>query len=602
MIAKGSPVMPVLLVSLGSSPAIVPEAFLLPGVEFDAVHVLTTESTAVALVEVWFGDRAPEVTLTITRVAGFTDFRSEEDHFHFEEVLYRWWLEKTGPSGNPHVCISGGFKTMSAAMQKAAAVMGAAEVFHVHCNLKQQPQTAAEIEAARAGGHLHWIRLGPESGWPQLRQLTCSDHPLQPVRDEGIVRSVAAADSAFRDHLRQLLKRSHNIASAWDRISSLPFPALATWPATDLVWLDAPLDAATDRAWIEALPKVDLHCHLGGFATHGKPLCEVRAYAQFSGALPSLPEPSPPAGWPRPLATVALDAYMRLGDANGSKLLKDPGCLKRQIELLYDHLCAHNIVYAEIRCSPNNYTSAGRSSWAVLSEIRETFQRCMESSGSSCHVNLLIIATRKDGGDRSDISRHLSLAITAAQHWTDDCGCRVVGVDLAGFENKHTRAALFATDFEPAHRVGLAVTVHAGENDEAEGIWQAVFKLNTLRIGHALHLADAPDLMRAVADRQIGVEMCPYANLQIKGFFPMPDKPAYPLRGYLHAGVPVTVNTDNIGISAATLNDNFLLLAELCPGITRLEVLQLVRNAMDKAFLSANRRAILLASPIPHPR
>jgi hypothetical protein len=31
-----------LLVSLGTSPAIVPEAFLFPGASFDQVHVLTT--------------------------------------------------------------------------------------------------------------------------------------------------------------------------------------------------------------------------------------------------------------------------------------------------------------------------------------------------------------------------------------------------------------------------------------------------------------------------------------------------------------------------------------------------------------------------------
>src|SRR5690606_37980164 len=119
-------------------------------------------------------------------------------------------------------------------------------------------------------------------------------------------------------------------------------------------------------------------------------------------------------------------------------------------------------------------------------------------------------------GDRSDISRHLALAITAAQHWTT--GCRVVGVDLAGFEHRDTRAALFATDFEPIHRVGLAVTVHAGDNDDAEGIWQAVFKLNARRLAHALHLIQDPDLRRAVAERHIGVEMCPYANMQNKGY------------------------------------------------------------------------------------
>jgi len=219
-------------------------------------------------------------------------------------------------------------------------------------------------------------------------------------------------------------------------------------------------------------------------------------------------------------------------------------------------------------------------------------------------VNLIIIATRKDQGDyRTDIARHLSLAVTAAEHWANDPGCRVVGVDLAGYEDITTRAHYFREDFTAAHRIGLGITIHAGENDDAEGIWSAILDLNTRRLGHALHLADSPTLLKTVADRRIGIEMCPYANLQIKGF-PLDSEsmgilpanhPNYPLLDYLQAGISVTVNTDNIGISAASLTENFLLLPRLCPGITRLHVLELLRNGIDQAFLSSEEKCSLLA-------
>jgi len=276
----------------------------------------------------------------------------------------------------------------------------------------------------------------------------------------------------------------------------------------------------------------------------------------------------------------------------------------------YAALVADHVVYAEIRCSPNNYISPDRSAWQVLSEIRAHFQSRMDASAATradgtpaCHVNLLIIATRRDGGDRSDIARHLALAVTAADQWRTSGTCRVVGVDLAGFEHRDTRAALFAIDFEPVHRVGLAVTIHAGENDDAEGIWQAVFKLNARRLGHALSLHSSPDLLRAVAERRIAIEMCPAANLQTTGFAPVSTTPradltpfpAYPLTDYLRAGVHVTVNTDNLGISAATLTDNLLLAARLCPTLTRLDVLQLQRHAAEAAFLSPSERDLLLA-------
>lgn len=594
-----------LLISLGTSPAIVPEAFLLGGVEFGAVHVLTTSSIPerdVGFVEGWFREHAPSVEMTVTRVGDFKDFESERDHFTFEEVLYRWWLEKAA-GGLPYVCLSGGFKTMSAAMQKAAAVLGAAEVFHVLAGSiypsardpeRMQPaSTAEQIQDSLKRGQIHWIRLGAESGWPQLRGVRAEDYPLVELRSEGVQRWVRAEGDGFRNHLRGIVERSHHIAGAWSDLADLPFPVLATWSPADLGWLREPVDADGDVGWVRGLPKIELHCHLGGFATHGELLGEIRAAAECPDVLSGLETPLLPDGWPLPEKPVALGDYMKLGNATGSALLKDRGCLRRQCELLYAHLLEQRVLYAEVRCSPANYAGDGRSPWQVLSEIKAAFDDCMWDE-PGCHVNLILIATRRASGDyRAAISRHLALAVSAAEHWTGTDECRVVGVDLAGYEDRETRAHYFREEFTGIHRCGLALTVHAGENDDAEGIWRAVFDLNTRRIGHALHLVDSPELMRSVADRGIGVEMCPYANYQIKGFTPMPGKADYPLKRYLDAGIRVTVNTDNIGISGASLTDNLLLAARMNPRLTRLDLLRLLANGIDAAFISPTVRASL---------
>lgn len=237
---------------------------------------------------------------------------------------------------------------------------------------------------------------------------------------------------------------------------------------------------------------------------------------------------------------------------------------------------------------------------------RSTIEPCVTHAPTPrCKVNLLVIGTRQQTGDfRAAIARHLALAVTASEHWRADPGCRVVGVDLAGFEDKSTRAHYFREEFTAIHRCGLALTVHAGENDDAEGIWSAVFDLNARRIGHGLHLADCPELLHSIAARGIGIEMCPYANYQIKGFHPMHGSPIYPLKKYLQAGVKVSVNTDNIGISDASMSDNFLFLATLCSDLTRKDILTLLRNAIDTAFLSPADKTLLLtrvAAQLPKP-
>lgn len=608
---------PVLFISLGTTQAIVPEAFLVYDSKFSAVHVLTTENTKVDLVQNFFRTHAPNTVLTISRVADFTELNRPEDHFNFEEVLYRWIIDSGVPSVQRFICLAGGFKTMSAAMQKAAAVLGAQEVFHVladNCCQDAQsrprpPATIEEVLQAHQAGHLHRIPLGHEGGWPQFHNARPQDYPLEKEKLSSDVFRLKCSHQNFRDHLRQIVERSHNIAGAWDRLPDLPFSILATLSQQQLHWLQQPLVPARDQAWLASLPKIELHCHLGGFATTGGALDDVRSHAKDPTRLPQIAKLDPPAGWPLPSQTISLQDYMKLGDNSGSALLRDEGCLRRQCELLYQHLLDQKVLYAEIRCSPANYATKNRSPWQVLCEIRETFQRCMEKQQQThqpaCHVNLILIATRREEGDyRAQISRHLALAITAAEHWPEQDApitpqCRVVGVDLAGYEDPTTRAHYFREEFIGVHRCGLALTVHAGENDEAEGIWRAVFDLNARRLGHALKLKDSPELMRSIAARGIGVEMCPYANYQIQNFS-IPNQSdssrteEYPLMKYLRAGLRVSINTDNIGISAANLTDNLLLAARLCPDLTRLDILQLQRHALDMAFITPGHRCHLL--------
>lgn len=617
--------MTTLLCTLGISWAVVPEAFLLGNGpdRYERVFVLTTSSdaslAAKAKTERWFATHAPQTSLRVLAIERMQDLSSENEHQRFEEALYQVYFHLLHEGGGIHVCLAGGFKTMSASAQEAAGLLGCSRLFHVIADPiaaerpdgspgSTFPDSHEEIRSAIANGKVRLIDLGSRAGWPTIRELAAEAPALPPVGAPFLVE-----DHSLQNKVHHRLEAGMRLAASERDLAALPFPQLARWAPGERDALEAPLDPnpdGADHAWILALPKVELHCHLGGFATHGEVLRQVREAAEFPERLAPLVEPALPAGWPIPAKPIGLEIYRSLGDANGSQLLKDPGCLARQIELLYRHFQAQNIIHAEVRCSPANYTSHGRSAWDVLADIRETFERCRQHAAAAGEraplVNLIIIATRQTKGDfRTGILRHVALAATAFEHWADDSKSRVVAVDLAGFENPATRAHYFRDDFMPALRLGMGITVHAGENDDAEGIWSAILDLNTRRLGHALHLADSAPLLRSVADRRIGIEMCPYANLQIVGFQTTAsggnqDQGAgYPLKHYLDAGVLVTVNTDNIGISAASLSENFLLLPRLCPGITRLDCLRLVRHSIDQAFLPAAMKTELLGHPLP---
>jgi adenosine deaminase len=579
--------MKTLYCQLGLHTIILPEAFLSAPNEFSKVCAIGTDNkkSDYGLIKTFFETQYPNVALEVAIIEGLERVSSSEEHFQYEEVLWRWYLLNMPAQDLPYVCLSGGTKSMVASLQKATHLFGARQVFHVQV---LGIDTLEDLDNKQS--LIDYISLGPEEGWSTITNLSKGTYQLtSTVRENGFHLIQLPEQQALRNSVNAIVskllqKNKHNVRD-------LPFTNLALLPKEALLWLNQPLEWQ-DIKWLKQLPKAELHCHLGGFAAFGELLDLVRNADENVSVWPETIEK--PANWPNVNEVVSLDTYMRLGDNTGSTLFKNAKRLKKQIELLYQHFENENIGYAEIRCSPNNYVSGNRSAWEVLEDIQNGFQHMMDAGGR-CHVNLIIIATRKSEGDFSPISKHLALAITSSQKVVSEEKCRVVGVDLAGFENEKTRASYFSQDFTGVLRCGLAITAHAGENDSAEGIWQAVHALHARRLGHALHLRDAADLLQTVADRKIAVEMCPYANYQIKGFSPMlkPDKsayPTYPLEEYLLKGVLVTVNSDNIGISDATLSQNFQLLTKLCPGITRLQVLQLIKNSLESAFISPTLR------------
>jgi len=620
-----------LLCSLGSTEAVVIEAIYalrkeIGGEAALSVFVITStsETTTASIKKLSsFIQSHTEIIFEISRVEGFSDLSSTGEQELFDEALVRWYLRirsRLISDGRLHVCLAGGFKTMSSSMQQTAGYFGAHSLFHIiatQCveyavdktsqTRRREPNTEKEISQAFYDNNIHVIRLNESSGWPQLINLNYEKYRLIESIDTTLPFtkkvSLSKDGCSLTGYIKDISARSHNIVKNMPLIPTLPFPELASWDNAGLLWLNDPLnpDSAADKQWIKALPKIDLHLHFGGFASHGKLLNEVQSAAtrkpdKFEND-PELPEK-----WPQPDSPIALREYMQLGNATGSKLLSDSGCLVKQCELLYRHLDEQNVKYAEVRCSPVNYVNKEdiklRTPWEVLGMIRNTFAGMMREKPDGPFINLIIIATRRLDGDnkdyRSDISRHLSLAITASEQWADEKLPCVVGVDLAGYETPQTRADTYRADFTGIHRCGLAITVHAGENDGAEGIWKAVFALNARRIGHALSLEKSQDLLRSISDRRIAIEMCPYSNYQTKGFSPMPDKPKYPLKDYLDKGVAVTINTDNPGISSADISENILFVAKMNPEFTRLDVLRCLRNALDAAFISHKQRSRLI--------
>lgn len=585
-----------LLITAGKGTGVVLQAYMLVKDEIDSVYVFGTdnEESDYSLIIEYF--KKNNLLCEITIIEGYKGVLSATEHYIYEEILFRWYLSHL-KNADPYVCISGGTKSMTACMYKAAHLFGAHNVFHVLNEVRTSDleQMILQLEQGLA----YPLKMGHEPGWNSFRYMHGIEFETHEysVSSNGIFKIKKDISPILTQKISDIISR---VQSQFSNASEkeYPFQSLMLLSTEQIAWLHQKIQLLDDSEWLRNLPEIDLHCHLGGFATRGFDLEKVRQSAKYPEKLNSDIQIDYPVNWPIPDHPVTLDAYMHLGDTTGSNLLKDEGCLECHVRLLYNYLNERGVFYAEIRCSPDNYKTAERSSWMVLKHIIDTFNDCMESEHAQCHINLILIATRKSNGDMSSINRHLALALTAEQHYsttqTKNAACRIVGVDLAGYESKETRAGYFMADFTGIHRSGLAITAHAGENDGAEGIWEAVYKLNARRLGHALHLADSPSLLQNVIDRKIGVEMCPLANFQIKGYAPMSGGEQYPMKQYLDAGVMVTINTDNIGISEGDIFENIQMAVKMCPGLTRMDLLKMIRNAIEQSFVSDLERKNLV--------
>ena len=196
----------------------------------------------------------------------------------------------------------------------------------------------------------------------------------------------------------------------------------------------------------------------------------------------------------------------------------------------------------------------------------------------SMKVNLIGILSRTYGP--ATAAKELSALSSQREH--------IVALDLAGDEANFP-GELFREHFRTARENGWHVTVHAGESAGAESIWQAIRELGAERIGHALRAVDDPALMDFMAERRIGVESCLTSNVQTSC---VPDYRSHPLRRFLEAGIPATINSDDPGISGIDLRHEYEVAAPRA-GLTQAHIRQAQANALEAAFLTEEEKRSL---------
>ena len=567
--------------------------------------------------------------------------------------------QRASAGGQLVLSLAGGRKTMSADMQDAAATFGAAAWVHVVGpeplpSALREAQTDAFLKPlpVELAGAVAPVVVG-SGGRSELLDVDIDGHridaaafPLaiaQPQRPQ--TWSAAAGEALLNEALAQRQRESQRLMgnfiarlAATDAYEN--WAGLYRLPAGLIQQLHAlPVDKHR-RETLRRLPKAELHRHIGGCLDIdaqrrvAEAVWQALAPAERDGAM-TLASPliDAQAAWPddwpsrlqgaqRTAASAAVllhvpphrldaelyrsteprialrrsrlgfTAYERPGELSGSALLAHPAAIAPYAEALVAQARDEGLLYLELRGSPHKYRPHDAVSFLVELEasLRATGAQTgrFDAGREGPRIGFVWIVDRRQRASIGDVVRHAVQAREAM-------GSFVLGLDLAGDEGTQAPEQL-APLFAPAFEACMPVTIHAGEGESAEHIWQAAYHLHADRIGHGLTLADHPALAQRFRDRGIALELCPTSNREVVGFRdPLyresATEPAYPLRSFVEAGLPLVLCTDNPGISRTTLADEYIAASRMCAGgLSWWDALAISRQAFVHAFASADER------------
>ncbi|MEV3934421.1 hypothetical protein AB0K52_00360 [Glycomyces sp. NPDC049804] len=314
------------------------------------------------------------------------------------------------------------------------------------------------------------------------------------------------------------------------------------------------------------LPKADLHVHQ-----------EATRYLDIILAEREGRDPYDWAAWRRRLAAEVPPGKERLQQIGSMQPVsidhdaEDELFIGRFAALMRDHAAA-GACYVEIRCGGEIATRDG-----FMSMFRQA-ERQVRAEYPRLHAEAMAIVI----GAGQDPER--------ADAFADSC-IRAADEGLAGIDFLYSPYDTEA-DWAPMYRLaerfadaGLGIT---GELSTAN-IAAAARMPGLTRIGHGVHAAADPELLKLLVDQSVTLECALTCN---EYFGVLPELEEHPLLRLVEAGVAVTLATDNPIQLGTTIEQEYIAAAEL--GLSLDQLTGFTRNAIEAAFTSDERKATML--------
>lgn len=319
--------------------------------------------------------------------------------------------------------------------------------------------------------------------------------------------------------------------------------------------------------YIQALPKIDLHCHIdGSFSTDfvkSALSLNIDSYELAS----KLKAPDVCSG---------LAEYLERFDLPIS-CMQTPQDITDGIYDIIQNSAKENTKYIELRFAPTCSLNSNQDYKEIYEAAISGSKKALKDFG--VHSSIIACAMRHH-------SEEQNLAVLKSAR--DYLGNGICALDLAGDEASFPNID-FDYLFKEANRIDMPFTIHSGECQSVENVRYAL-AAGAKRVGHGIALIKDSNLIKECQKNRLGLELCPTSNYQTRA---VAAGDTYPLKTFLNNNLLATVNTDNRTVSNTTMTNELTLITNQM-GITPDELAALYRNSVEISFADDNIKNELL--------
>lgn len=325
---------------------------------------------------------------------------------------------------------------------------------------------------------------------------------------------------------------------------------------------------------IQAMPKVELHCHLElalrqatlkEFALErGYDVAEDQKFSDAflitspMGELPSV-----------------LHKFLNTRD-----VLDTVECLERvAFEVCEDMYLHSNVRVLELRYSPSFLLD--KHTHIAADAMQDAIQRGVRRAEATYPMVVGLICILQRIKSVADNANWVDFALNHRNGF--------LALDLADNEVDFDPEP-FIPLFQRAKAGGLGITVHAGEPKVpgiSKNIATAIESMGADRIGHGLQAIEDPKVIDLLIQTDTPLELCPTSNWLTGACAGLAK---HPIKELMTAGVKTTINTDDPGIMVTHLNQEFQR-AHAHTGLSHDQLRQCTDWARQHSFIPAERIA-----------